>query len=95
MKKVLFDCFDNNQRIIRNGAPELNMSLAQVLLAIDSYKVILFSREVQRTDTEKLGFIHADTIEDAITIGDQFVKRPSVNIVPSGGVIIPELEQTG
>ena len=95
LKKALFDCFDNNQRIIRNGAPELNMSLAQVLLAIDSYKVILFSREVLRTDTEKLGFIHADTIEDAITIGDQFVKRPSVNIVPSGGVIIPELEQTG
>lgn len=92
LKESLFNCFDNNQRIIKDGAPELNMSLAQVLLAIDSYNVIMFSKEVPCEDAEKLGFIHAETIEDAITISEQYVKNPSVNIVPSGGVIIPDLQ---
>ena len=92
LRGALFDYFDNNRRIIRDGAPELNMSLAQVILAIDSYSVILFSKEVPREDAEKLGFIHADTIEDAIAISGQYVRNPSVNIVPSGGVIIPELQ---
>ncbi|MGD9157813.1 MAG: nickel-dependent lactate racemase [Desulfobacteraceae bacterium] len=92
LKQALFDCFDNNQRIIKDGAPELNMSLAQVILAIASYRVIMFSKEVPRDHIEKLGFIHAETIEDAIAISDQYVKNPSVNIVPSGGVIIPDLK---
>ena len=93
LKETLFKFFDNNQRIIKEGAPELNMSLAQVILAIDSYKVIIFSKEVPPKDAEKLGFIHAETIEDAIGMSKQFVKSPSVNIVPSGGVIIPYLNK--
>ena len=92
LSKALLDCFDNNRRIIKDGAPELNMSLAQVILAIDSYRVILFSNEIPREDAEKLGFIHANTIENAFAISEQYVKNPSVNIVPSGGVIIPELQ---
>ena len=91
LKESLFECFDNNRRIIEGGAPELNMSLAQVILAIDSYRVIMFSKEVQRDDAEKLGFIYAESIEDAIEISEQYIKNPLVNVVPSGGVIIPDL----
>lgn len=91
LKESLFSCFDNNQRIIKDGAPELNMSLAQVILALDSFKVILFSREIPRKDAEKLGFVHATTISEAISISRLYVEKPSVNIVPSGGVIIPEV----
>lgn len=92
LKESLFNCFDNNRRIIKDGAPELNMSLAQVILAIAGYRVIMFSKEVPRDHAEKLGFIHAETIEDAITVSEQYIKDPLVNIVPSGGVIIPDLQ---
>jgi lactate racemase len=91
LREALFEYFDSGQRIIYNGAPELNMSLAQVILALESYQVIMFSKEVPTSDAEKLGFIHAATIEDAINISAQYIPLPSVNIVPSGGVIIPEL----
>lgn len=90
-KEALFNCFDSNQPVIRDSAPESNMSLAQVILAVENYRVILFSKEVPCEDAEKLGFIHAATIEDAVEISKQFVENPSVNIVPSGGVIIPGL----
>lgn len=91
--ETLFDYFDRNKRIIPQGAPELNMSLAQVLLANDKYRVILFSREPSSEDIQKLGFEHAKTIEEAIDMAGRYVKNPVVNIVPSGGVIIPEMEQ--
>jgi nickel-dependent lactate racemase len=92
LKEALFDFFNSGQRVISGGAPELNMSLAQVILALESFHVILFSGEVPQEDAEKLGFIHAATIEDAINKGAQFIPCPSVHVVPSGGVIIPELE---
>ncbi|MBN2419627.1 MAG: nickel-dependent lactate racemase [Deltaproteobacteria bacterium] len=91
LRESLFECFNNNRCIIKNGSPELNMSLAQVILAIDNYRVILFSSDIPREDAEKLGCIHADTIEEAFLISEEYIKNPSVNIVPSGGVIIPEL----
>lgn len=93
LKEALFDFFNSGQRIISGGAPELNMSVAQVILALESYRVILFSGEVPQEDAEKLGFIYAATIEDALSLSLQFIKSPDVIIVPSGGVIIPELEQ--
>ncbi|NLD36564.1 MAG: nickel-dependent lactate racemase [Desulfatiglans sp.] len=92
LKEALFDFFNSGQRIISGGAPELNMSIAQVILALESYRVILFSGEVPQDDAEKLGFISAATIEDAIHKSAQFIPYPTVNVVPSGGVIIPELE---
>ena len=92
LKETLFDKFDRKQAIINGGAPELNMSLAQVILAIDRYRVIMFSKEVPRGDVEKLGFTYAGTMEDAILICEKYLVNPSVNIVPSGGVIIPEME---
>ncbi len=92
LKEALFECFNSGQRILPNGAPELNMSMAQVILALEKYQVIMFSKEVPSVDAEKLGFIYAATIEDAIDKSAQFIPNPSVNIVPSGGVIIPELQ---
>ena len=72
LKEALFEYFDSGQRIISNGAPELNMSLAQVILALESYHVIMFSKEVPAADAEKLGFIYAGTIEEAIRQAAQF-----------------------
>jgi nickel-dependent lactate racemase len=92
LKEALFEYFDSGQRIIHNGAPELNMSMAQVILALESFHLILFSREVPRSDAEKLGFMYAGTIEEAVSMAAEIMPSPSVNVVPSGGVIIPELE---
>ncbi len=92
LEKSVFEFFDSNRRIIENGAPELNMSLAQVLLAIEKYRVIFLSGEVPGSDVEKLGFIHAKSMEDALEISSSYISKPSVHIVPSGGVIIPKIQ---
>lgn len=91
LKEALFEYLNSGQRIIPDGAPELNMSIAQVILALENYRVILFSEEVPQEDAEKLGFIYAATIEDSVNRSAQLIPNPGVNVVPSGGVIIPEL----
>lgn len=89
----LFQLFDNNTRVIKNGAPELNMSVAQALMAQDEFKVIFVSENIHKREIERIGFIHTKDISSAFEIGSDLVNNPDVHIVPSGGVILPVIEQ--
>jgi len=89
LKGGVLDLFDNNRRIMEDGAPELNMSMAQALLAQDEYKVIFVSEEVPREVVERLGFLYAEDLNGAFVMSEKFVTDPEVHIVPSGGVILP------
>lgn len=46
LQEAVFSSFDQNRRIMGDGAPELNMSMAQVLLAQEEFNVIL--RQIDR-----------------------------------------------
>jgi nickel-dependent lactate racemase len=83
--------FGNNRRIIEEGSPELNMSLAQALLAEDKFKVILVSEDIPRDTAERLGFAFAEDLNQAFSMTGEFFSSPEVHIVPSGGVILPVL----
>ena len=85
--------FSGNRRIIEDGAPEFNMSIAQALLAQDRFKVILVSEEVPKEHTERLGFLSAKDLHQAFEISAAITPSPEVHIVPSGGVILPVLQQ--
>ena len=89
----LFQMFDKNIRVIKNGAPELNMSLAQVIMAHDEFRVIFVSKDVPEREIERLGFIHAKDMTRALEIGSYLVNNPEVHIIPAGGVILPVVEQ--
>jgi len=65
------------------------MSLAQVMLTLNDFKVILVTRDISKESVERLGFFHADTIENALKKSGEFLSHPSVHVVPSGGVILP------
>ena len=83
--------FDNNHRIIEDGAPESNMSLAQALLAQDEFKVILVSEGIPQETAERLGFLFAEDLNQAFAMSETFFPNPEVHIVPSGGIILPVL----
>ncbi|MBW2064894.1 MAG: nickel-dependent lactate racemase [Deltaproteobacteria bacterium] len=92
LKEAVFGFFDNNRRIMEDGAPELNMSMAQALLAQDEFRVILVSEEIPQETTERLGFLYAQDLDRAFDLSATFCPKPEVHIVPSGGVILPMLE---
>jgi nickel-dependent lactate racemase len=84
--------FADNRRIIEEGSPELNMSLAQALLAQHKFKVILVSEDIPRDTAERLGFVFAEDLNQAFVMTETFFSSPEVHIVPSGGVILPVLQ---
>lgn len=92
LRQAVLDHFARNRPIIANSPPELNMSLAQALLALNDYKVILVAKDIARRDVQRLGFTFAGDMAHAIEIGAAHYQRPKVNIVPSGGVILPVID---
>lgn len=93
LRQAVLEYFAANRGVVGGNSPEMNMSLAQVLLALNDYTVILVTTDIAASDAERLGFIYAEQIEDAITIAKERFTTPSVNIVPSGGVILPLVKQ--
>ncbi len=81
--------FAANRPLLPQCPPELNMSLAQALLAQDRFNVILVADAIARADVDRLGFFHATDMDQAIAIANGLHPEPSVHIIPSGGVILP------
>ena len=71
------------------GPPELNMSLAEAMLAQDHMKIILVSKDISRDTAERLGFMYAEDLEQALTMGQKIFPSAEVLVIPSGGVILP------
>ena len=89
LKAAVFHRFDRNRRIMEEGAPEFNMSMAQALLVQNDYRVILVSRDINARTAERLGFEHADSMDPALKLAREELDRADVHIVPAGGVILP------
>ncbi len=95
LREGVFALFDDNVCIMPDCPPELNMSLAQALLAQDEFKIILVSEEINKEVADQLGFFHAKNIGQAFTLAETFCPNPDVNIVPSGGIILPMVDVEG
>jgi lactate racemase len=91
IRAAVLDLFARNERILPDGAPELNMSLAQALLAQHDLRIIVASRAMPRRTAERLGFGFAETVEEAMEIAQEHYPQAEVHVVPSGGVILPVL----
>ena len=81
--------FASNQPLIENGPPELSMSLAQVMLTLNDFKVIFVTNDIPQENVERLGFCYADSIKSALQKSQETFSKPTVHVVPSGGVILP------
>jgi hypothetical protein len=92
LKTAVFERFDHNQRIMADGAPEFNMSMAQALLAQNDYRIILVSPDIGPQTAQCLGFEYAADIEQALTMGQEQFAAADVHVVPAGGVILPVLQ---
>lgn len=93
LREAVFELFDNNQRILSDGAPEFNMSMAQALLAQDDYQVIIVTGDMEPKQARRIGFQHAPDLTSALTLAETFCPKPEVHIVPSGGVILPVIDR--
>ena len=91
LRESILGLFDKNERLLEGSSPEYNMSMTQALLGQDRFKVILVTKDIPRDNVEKLGFLHAQDLDQAFSMSAAFNSTPEVHIIPSGGVILPTL----
>ena len=91
IRPAVLERFGRGERILANGSPEFNMSLAQALLGQHDFRIIVVSQDMPRRTVERIGFAFADDIERAIAMAQEDYPVAQVNVVPSGGVILPVL----
>jgi nickel-dependent lactate racemase len=93
LRRAVLDHFESHRPIMPGAPPELNMSMAQVMLALDKYDVILVADGMSPDQVERLGFTAATDLDAAIERCSRRYSQATVNIVPSGGVILPVLPE--
>jgi lactate racemase len=93
LRQAVFEHFATNTPIMANAPPELNMSMAQTMLAQDDFRIILVTEGMTPRQISRLGFTPADNLEEAIAHVARERHDPTVNVVPAGGVILPIVER--
>jgi lactate racemase len=84
--------FSDRRLIMEGGAVDYNMALAFALAAQHQFKIILVSEDIPRKTVERMGYVYAEDLDRAITISARACPSPEVHVIPSGGVILPEIE---
>jgi lactate racemase len=84
--------FSEKRLIMEGGAVDYNMALAFALAAQHQFKIILVSKDIPRKTAERMGYIFAEDLEEAIALSARICPSPEVHVIPSGGVILPEIE---
>jgi len=88
----VLDHFRENRLIMEGGAIDFNMALAMTLATQHRFRTILVSEDISRDQGEKMGFRYARDLAEAFHLGSVICHpRPTVHIIPSGGVILPVL----
>ncbi|MBI5586509.1 MAG: nickel-dependent lactate racemase [Deltaproteobacteria bacterium] len=85
--------FSERRLIMEGGAVDYNMALAFTLAAQQQFKIILVSSDIPRQTGERMGFHFAENLEEAFGLCRDYGPHPEVHVIPSGGVILPEINQ--
>jgi len=93
LRRAVLDHFADNRPIMEGAPPELNMSMAQAMLAQNDFNVILVTDDIAPGQVGRLGFTHAANLHDSLLLAAERHTSPTVNIVPGGGVILPVIKE--
>ncbi|MDM8553227.1 nickel-dependent lactate racemase [Desulfococcaceae bacterium HSG7] len=89
--KELKKHFDSRHLLVEKAAIDYNMAIGFTLTMQDQFDIILISDNVAKANTQKMGFIYAENIADAIQFIQMKHHRPDVHVIPSGGIMLPAL----
>ena len=80
--------------IIENAPIDFNGALSYTLLYLGIVNVIMVSKDVGQDQAARLGFKHADSLDQAVQMVYRDVPKAKVNIFSAGGLTVPILRKT-
>jgi hypothetical protein len=92
LKKFGIECFRDGKLLLEGAPIDLNCALFYALVGMNDYRCVLVSRDLDKPDVEKIGFVVYETLEKALRDEGNRMPEASVNFVPLGGAlpILPE-----
>lgn len=87
------DYLKQGKLMVPNAPMDFNCAIYLTLLYLSRVKVILVSKDTNKEQTARLGFGYAATLEEAVGMLAQRIPEAQINILPSGGLIVPRVEK--
>ena len=85
--------FRNKELIMKGGAIDFNMALGMTLAAQHRFRIMLVAQDIPRQKAEMMGFLFAENLPEAFDLVSRFIAQPEVHVIPSGGVMLPVLQE--
>lgn len=85
-KRLVLKYLREGKFIIESAPIDFNAALDYTLLYLNLVNVIIVSKDVSVDEAARLGFRHADFLDQAIKAVHENVPQASVNIFPAGGL---------
>jgi nickel-dependent lactate racemase len=88
-KQLVLDCLRDKTVILPDAPMDFNAALDITLLYLSRVNVVLVSKDADEEQAARLGFGFSDSLDDAIAKVSKDIPDATVNILPSGGLVIP------
>jgi nickel-dependent lactate racemase len=92
-KQLVLDCLRDRSVIVPDAPMDFNCAMDLTLLYLSRVNVILVSKDADEAQAARLGFRFAHSLDQAIARVSKDLPEATVNILPSGGLIIPVVSE--
>ncbi len=91
--QLVIDFLREGKCMVPDASMDLNLALNTALLYQNRVNIVLVSPDVNKQQAARLGLDHANSLDEAIHSVAAKIPRATVNILPSGGLIVPQLTE--
>jgi nickel-dependent lactate racemase len=92
-RQLVIDCLRDGRCVVPDAPMDFNSALNTVLLAQKRLKSVLVSPDADEKQVGRLGFDYASSLQEAIDMVARDRASATVNILPSGGLVLPLLAE--
>lgn len=90
-RQLVIGCLRDGRCVVPDAPMDFNSALNTVLLAQERIETVLVSRDADEEQARRIGFRYAGSLQRAIDAIAARRKEATVNILPSGGLVLPLL----
>ena len=93
-RRLVTDLTRDRKPLIPGMAMDFNCALNMTLLQVSRTRVVLISGDADKAQAARMGFDYAASVQDAVDGVARDFPKATVNILPSGGVVLPIIPES-
>ena len=93
-RRLITDLARDRKPLIPGLAMDFNCALNMTLLQVSRTRVFLVSGDADKAQAARIGFDYTTSVQDAVDRVAKDFPKATVNILPSGGVVLPIIPES-